>query len=316
MTSEKATAMSREEEKATTRTESGSIRVKILKATRLPNMDFGCPQNPFALVRFEHSTETCGRTDAIYDGGQNPHWTDDDNRDFELYWNGSEPTILQVEIWNEGQEDDDLIGVGTIDVNKVTTYRSSGPLGYTVTLREAKNGTEQRGQVHMSVSFGPPIRLAIRAAQKATKLLDVRDSFVGSLCSTKRQVSSAIYQATSKPREFADSHKKLCLGTASALFIGFISMTVIIAVPLGFITLITLPIWFIPAMMTSFATAPIWVPTLTIAIMLMAIFLLSFIVLALTSRPIRKRGALWSRQLKETTLGRKIIYAENPAESN
>lgn len=291
----------------------GSILVRILKATRLPTLDFGTPQNPYAVVRFEHAIETYGRTDAIYDGGQNPHWNDENNRDFELYWNGTDETSIQVEIWNEGSEDeDDLIGIGTIDVHKVVTTTTTGSsFGYTVTLRESKNGSEQRGQVHMSVTFGPPIRLAIRAAQKATKLLDVRDSFVGSLSSTQRQLCSTLHRMTLKPLEFVETHQILCFGAGSALVIGLVSTMVMIAVPLGFLTFITLPIWFIPAILTTFATAPIWVPTFAIAVMLLVILILSFIVVALTSRPIRRRGALWSKKFKETSWGRKIIYASN-----
>ena len=237
------------------------------------------------------------------------HWDDD----------GQTNAVLQVEVWHEGEDDDDLIGVGTVDVTKVTKDKTAGPLGYTVGLREIKGGSEHRGQVHISVAFGPPLRLAYRMTQKATKIFDVRDSFVGSLCATKRQFTGTLFRATAGPRDFVQNHKRLCQTVAvtlMAMVLGAVSVSVIVAVPLGFMALITLPIWFLPAMMASLATAPVWVPIFAIVIMLMIIVLLSFTVLALTSRPIRRRGALITKQWKDTTLGRKLLFAENPAKSS
>ena len=37
---------------------SGSLRVKVLKATKLPNLDFGKPQNPFGKSLFDDNVES------------------------------------------------------------------------------------------------------------------------------------------------------------------------------------------------------------------------------------------------------------------
>lgn len=52
---------------------------------------------------------------------------------------------------------------------------------YTVRLKDGINGSENRGEVLLLVWFGPPVRKAFRAAQRASKLLDVRDSVVSTL---------------------------------------------------------------------------------------------------------------------------------------
>ena len=52
---------------------------------------------------------------------------------------------------------------------------------FTVRLKDAIGGTAQRGDLVGTVSFGPPVRKAFRAAQRASKLLDARDSFVSTL---------------------------------------------------------------------------------------------------------------------------------------
>lgn len=52
---------------------------------------------------------------------------------------------------------------------------------FTVRLKDAPGGTENRGEVSVKVWFGPPVRKAFRAAQRASKLLDIRDSVVSTL---------------------------------------------------------------------------------------------------------------------------------------
>lgn len=49
---------------------------------------------------------------------------------------------------------------------------------YTVRLKDGLGGSATRGEVVLAVWFGPPVRKAFRAAQRASKLLDARDSLV------------------------------------------------------------------------------------------------------------------------------------------
>lgn len=48
-------------------------------------------------------------------------------------------------------------------------------------LKDAPGGTENRGEVNVKVWFGPPVRKAFRAAQRVSKLLDIRDSVVSTM---------------------------------------------------------------------------------------------------------------------------------------
>lgn len=65
----------------------------------------------------------------------------------------------------------------------LSLYLDTDPTEFTVRLKDGLGGTDNRGEVLLSVWFGPPVRKAFRAAQRASKLLDVRDSVMSTLWS-------------------------------------------------------------------------------------------------------------------------------------
>lgn len=77
---------------------------------------------------------------------------------------------------------------GTFDVE---------PAEFTVHLHEKPSGSDVRGDVTLSVWFGPPIRKAFRAARRASRLLEARDHLVAAvytlLCGIGRATKRFFY---------------------------------------------------------------------------------------------------------------------------
>jgi len=67
-------------------------------------------------------------------------------------------------------------------VTEIAQTQQAEPTEFTLRLKDGGRGSN-RGEVLLRVWFGPPVRRAFRAAQRATKLLDARDAFVAMLYS-------------------------------------------------------------------------------------------------------------------------------------
>lgn len=132
------------------------------------------------LVQLEGSSpKSWGATDPAFQGGATPTWPEGSNNEIELFYDASvheKDAILAVEVYAD-ESGDDLIGSGQVNVAKIAQNQTSKPTEFGVRLNSG------RGEVILQVWFGPPVRRAFRAAQRATKLLDARDAFVAMLFS-------------------------------------------------------------------------------------------------------------------------------------
>lgn len=137
------------------------------------------------LVQLEGSDpKAWGATDPAFQGGSSPEWTDGNN-ELELFFDAAAQqgaATLTVEVFAD-ESGDELIGTGQLNVADIANRQIEDPTELTLRLRDSVRGSTSRGEVDLLVWFGPPVRRAFRAAQRATKLLDARDAFVAMLYS-------------------------------------------------------------------------------------------------------------------------------------
>ncbi|CAH0482123.1 unnamed protein product [Peronospora belbahrii] len=287
-------------------TMNGTIHVKVLKASNLPTMNFGKRQDPVVLVQLDDSNpKSWATTDPAFHGNTNPEWGEGSNNELELFYDAKlleNKATLTIEVY-ANETGHELIGSGQLDVSSIVANQSSDPIQSTVHL----NGN--RGEVIVQVWFGPPVRKAFRAAGRATKLLDARDAFVGSLCSIMATICGFV--SNSMPTDFAKKHRKLSIALAGILGImgaGALTVFLAFAVPTMLVAFFTFPFWIIPFLVTSFFTAPVWVPILLL-VGLFLLFIASFVFgLGATSRPVRRKGALISNKIKHSGVGKRVVY--------
>lgn len=114
-----------------------------------------------------------------------------------------------------------------------------------------------------------------------------------------------------RPTEFAKKHRNLSVAMAALLGIvcaGFVAVFLAIAVPTAIVAAFTFPFWIIPLLVTGFFTAPLWIPILLI-LGLFAAFIATFVFgLGVTSRPVRRQGALLSSRIKHSQMGKRVVY--------
>lgn len=179
------------------------------------------------LVQLEGSSpKSWATTDPAFQGGTDPEWNEKLNNELELFYDASrheKDAVLTVEVYSD-ETGDDIIGTGQINVGKVAKNQTKSTCSmrkgrfcgtdmlianddaclaaeteYTVRLKDGLGGAENRGEVVLTVWFGPPVRKAFRAAQRASKLLDIRDSVVATLYSLVSGVLSSKYLAGYAP---------------------------------------------------------------------------------------------------------------------
>jgi hypothetical protein len=290
----------------------GTIHVKVLRARNLPTMDFGKRQDPFVLVQLEGSNpKSWATTDPAFQGGTNPEWTEKLNNELELFYDASlheKDAVLTVEVFSD-ETGDELIGTGQINVAKVAKDQTKTSSEYTVRLKNGVGGNANRGEVVLQVWFGPPVRKAFRAAQRASKLLDARDSVVSTVWSLACGVLNSKYLRG--PREYLKKHRNLSVGLAAVLGImsaGIVAVFLAIAVPTAVVATFTLPLWIVPFLVTAFFTAPLWIPILLL-VGLFAAFIATFVFgLGVTSRPVRRHGAMLTSRIKHSEMGKRVVY--------
>ncbi|TYZ57940.1 hypothetical protein PybrP1_003568 [[Pythium] brassicae (nom. inval.)] len=284
----------------------GTLHVKVLRARNLPRMDFGKRQDPFVLVQLEGSSpKSFGTTDPAFQGGTDPEWNEKLNNELELFYDANlhdKGAVLTIEVYSD-ETGEDLIGTGQINVTKVAKDQTK------VRLKDGLGGAENRGEVLLSVWFGPPVRKAFRAAQRASKLLDIRDSVVSTLWNLVGGLLESKY--LQGPTDFAKKHRSLSVAAAALLGIaaaGLIAGFLAIAVPIAIVAAFTLPFWIIPFLVTAFFTAPLWIPVVLV-LGLFAAFIATFVFgLSITSRPVRRQGALLSSRIKHSEMGKRVVY--------
>lgn len=136
------------------------------------------------LVQLEGSDpKVWGATDPAFQGGVNPDWPEGSNNELELFYDAGvlDQAVLTVEAFAD-ESGDELIGSGQVNVTDIVQKQLEEPTEFTLRLKDGARGGN-RGDVVLRVWFGPPVRRAFRAAQRATKLLDARDAFVAMLYS-------------------------------------------------------------------------------------------------------------------------------------
>lgn len=115
----------------------------------------------------------------------------------------------------------------------------------------------------------------------------------------------------SSPTEFAKKHRNLSVAAAALLGIaaaGAVGLFLAVAVPTAIVAAFTLPFWIIPFLATAFFTAPLWIPVLLLVGMFVA-FIATFVFgLGVTSRPVRRQGALLSARIKHSDVGKRVVY--------
>lgn len=290
------------------------IHVRVLEAKNLPTMDFGKRQDPFVLVALEGSIpRQCACTDPAFQGGATPKWTEQDNNELELFYDTTQlpgDVVMTVEVYAD-EEGEDLAGTGQVNLTDIVKNQTKTPKDLTVRLKDSLLGNEKRGEVAIQVWYGPPVRKAFRAAQRASKLLDARDSFVSILSAPVCNACSSLAKYFHLPTDFVKKHRKLSMALAAVLGIltaGACAMFLIIAVPTAAVAAFTLPFWIIPFLVTSFFTAPVWIPILALVAAFLAFFATFVLGLGVTSRPVRRKGAFLTTKLKQTEVGKRVVY--------
>jgi hypothetical protein len=292
--------------------QNGTLHVKVLRARNLPRMDFGKRQDPFVLVQLEGSSpKSWATTDPAFQGGTDPEWNEKLNNELELFYDASlheKDAVLTVEVYSD-ETGEELIGTGQTNVAKIAKNQTKTESEFVVRLKDGLGGAENRGEVTLHVWFGPPVRKAFRAAQRASKLLDIRDSVVSTLCALVSGVLGSKY--LKGPTEFAKKHRNVSVALAALLGIasaGVVAVFLTIAVPTAIVAAFTFPFWIIPFLVTCFFTAPLWIPILLV-VGLFAVFIATFVFgLGVTSRPVRRQGALLTSRIKHSEMGKRVVY--------
>uniref|UniRef100_A0AAV1UX02 C2 domain-containing protein n=1 Tax=Peronospora matthiolae TaxID=2874970 RepID=A0AAV1UX02_9STRA len=287
----------------------GTIHVKVLRAKNLPRMEFGKRQDPFVLVQLDKSRpKSWATTDPVFRGNTEPEWKEGANNELELFYDHEmhqdEAVTLTVEVY-ANESGDELVGSGQLDVSAIVHKQSTEPQHEHVQLGN------NRGEVEVLVWFGPPVRRAFRAAGRSMKLLDARDAVVGMMCSMTSWIGRVLSRYTQPPTDFAKKHRKLSVAVAALLGImgaGALALFLAVAVPTMLVAFFTFPLWIIPFLVTTFFTAPLWVPILLL-VGLFLLFIATFVFgLGVTSRPVRRKGAMISNKIKHSDVGKRVIY--------
>ncbi|TDH72077.1 hypothetical protein CCR75_003877 [Bremia lactucae] len=296
----------------------GTIHIKVLSARNLPTMDFGKRQDPVVLVQLDDSVpKSWAITDPAFRGGSNPEWTERNNNELELFYDANlfrdKAATLTFEVYSD-ESGDTLIGSGRFDANSVLNIQSGDRKTSTIHLNEPSRTTSNRGELDVEMWFGPPVRKAFRAAGRAYKLLEARDTFVNTLRSVISTVFVAISNLFQRPKEFARKHRKLSAtltGLLGLMAAGALAVFVVVAVPTTLVAFFTFPFWIIPFLTTSFFTAPLWVPIF----LLIGLFLLvvaTFVFgLGITSNVVRRKCAFILNKIKHSDVGKRVIYEKS-----
>lgn len=117
-----------------------------------------------------------------------------------------------------------------------------------------------------------------------------------------------------RPTEFAKKHRKLSIALAAVLGVfsaGALATFLAIAVPTAIIAAFTFPFWILPFLATVFFTSPIWIPILAL-VGLFLLFVSTFVFgLGVTSRPVRRKGAMLSAKIKHSQVGQRVVYEKS-----
>ncbi|KAI9916861.1 hypothetical protein PsorP6_018117 [Peronosclerospora sorghi] len=287
----------------------GTIHVKVLRASNLATMTFGKRQDPVVLVELDNSSpKSWATTDPAFYGNTNPEWKEGSNNELELFYDArsqGDKSTLTFEVYSN-ESGDELLGSGQLDVTNLVQKYTTEPKQVSIPL------DGNRGEVVADVWFGPPVRKAFRAAARTTKLLDARDAFVSTVCGVVSGICAVVSRYVLMPiMDFAKKHRKLSIALAALLSIMAGTMIMIflaVAVPAGLVAFFTFPLWIVPLLATSFFTAPFWVPILLV-LGLLVLFIATLVFgLGVTSRPVRRKGAMISNKIKHSNAGKRVIY--------
>uniref|UniRef100_A0AAV1TXU5 Retrotransposon gag domain-containing protein n=1 Tax=Peronospora matthiolae TaxID=2874970 RepID=A0AAV1TXU5_9STRA len=261
------------------------------------------------LVQLDKSRpKSWATTDPVFRGNTEPEWKEGANNELELFYDHEvhqdEAVTLTVEVY-VNESGDELVGSGQLDVSAIVHKQSTEPQHEHVQLGN------NRGEVEVLVWFGPPVRRAFRAAGRSVKLLDARDAVVGMMCSMTSWIGRVLSRYTQPPTDFAKKHRNLSVAVAALLGImgaGALALFLAVAVPTMLVAFFTFPLWIIPFLVTTFFAAPLWVPILLL-VGLFLLFIATFVFgLGVTSRPVRRKGAMISNKIKHSDVGKRVIY--------
>ncbi|TMW62187.1 hypothetical protein Poli38472_009680 [Pythium oligandrum] len=291
----------------------GTLHVKVLQASGLP-VNYDKRQDPVVLVQLEGSEpKVWGTTDPAFQGGASPEWSEEDNREIELFYDGSsheDNALLTFEVYSD-ESGENMLGTGQLNVSRIAKNKTSEETEFTVRLKDSLGGSTSRGEILVRVWFGPPVRKAFRAAHRLLKLLDARDSVVAWIWSLGLNAAEPIAKHLHGPICYLKKNRYLGMAVGAlfaALAAGLVGVFLTFALPTAAVAAFTFPLWIIPFLVTAFFTAPFWIPVVLLVGLFVAFVSAIFVGLGVTSRPVRRKGALFSSRVKHSDVGKRVVY--------
>jgi hypothetical protein len=116
------------------------------------------------------------------------------------------------------------------------------------------------------------------------------------------------------PTDYLKKNRKLSAALAVVLGIivaGIAGVFLTIAVPTAIVAAFTFPFWIIPFILTTLMTSPVWIPILLVAGGVIAFFATFVLGLGVTSRPVRRKGAFLTTKIKQTEVGKRVVYEKD-----
>jgi hypothetical protein len=113
------------------------------------------------------------------------------------------------------------------------------------------------------------------------------------------------------PLEYLKKNRKIGVALAALLGVlaaGATALFLMVAVPTATVAALTLPFWIIPFLIASFFTAPLWIPVVLLVGVFLAFVGAFFVGLGVTSRPVRRKGAMLSSRIKHSDVGKRVVY--------
>lgn len=114
-----------------------------------------------------------------------------------------------------------------------------------------------------------------------------------------------------RPVDIVKKNRKLgaALAVVAGIFAaGAVALFLFFAIPTAIVATLTFPFWIVPFLLTAFFTSPLWVPVLVVAGAFLA-FVGTFVLgLGVTSLPVRRKGALLTTKIKNSDVGKRVVY--------
>nr|CCA14326.1 conserved hypothetical protein [Albugo laibachii Nc14] len=296
----------------------GTIHVRPVRGRGLPTVDLIKRQKPVVAVYLKGAKSSERAVSFPATNATNPEWEEAEYNSMELDYNAmlhEKDVVLGVDVYNNEYKDI-VIGTGQMNISKVLNKDTREPAEFSIRLHEKPNGTETRGDVILSIWFGPPIRKAFRAARRASRLLEARDHLVAAvytlLCGIGRATKRFFYLDKMCDMMRRNRRLSIFLMILMGLFVaGIAAVVVAIAIPAAAIAFFTFPLWILPVLTITFLSAPIWIPALLVFGLFVGMVGSVAFGVGITSHPVRRMGAMMAQKLKHMGIMQRIMYSKS-----